>query len=405
MDPSQFDALSRKVASGVSRRRAVTRFGAAGLLAGLSGVLGRERTAAAVPVMQGATPISCQLDIVAAIRLGPSAGVIIAGNVPGELSGKLTVEIGADGAIDSGRFRVKGGAELPVVGQAVGRSLNLRVDVGDDQTLIFVGTAAQRLEQCTGDIDGLLTGPRVGDLGDWHATAKALGGGQAPAPGATATATPASSAPTATSAPSGAPTATAPAGATATSTATATATATATPTETPTPTPTETPTPTPTETPTPAPTETPTPEPVVCPTGTTDCGGVCLDLQNDINNCGACGNVCPEPQPGFDVGCAEGNCFFMRERACAEGLSSCNGVCVNRQTDPANCGLCGNICATGEICFAGQCAREHRCGALTNCNDVCVDLLIDPANCGVCGHVCAAGEICFGGQCAREHRT
>jgi hypothetical protein len=406
MDPSQFDALSRKVASGVSRRQAVARFGTAGLLAGLSGVLGRERTVAAAPVLQAATPISCQLEIVASIRVGPSAGVIVGGNVPGELSGKLTIAIGADGAIDSGRFRVKGGADLPVVGQADGRSLNLRVDVADDQTLIFVGTAAQRLEQCTGDIDGLLTGPRVGDLGDWHATAKALGRGGAPAPGATATTGPASATATATSVPSAAPTATAPAGATATSTATSTATPTATPTETPTPTPTETPTPTPTETPTPAPTETPTPEPVVCPTGTTDCGGVCLDLQNDINNCGACGNVCPEGQPGFVRGCAEGNCFFMRERACAEGLSSCNGVCVDRLTDPANCGLCGNVCAAGEICFGGQCAREHRCDAgLTNCSDVCVDLLIDPANCGVCGHVCAAGEICFGGQCAREHRT
>jgi hypothetical protein len=402
MDPNQFDALSRTVASGVSRRRAVARFGAAGLLAGLSGALGRERMAAGAPVLQDESAVSCQLEIVASIRLGPSAGVIIDGNVPGELSGKLTLAIGADGAIDSGRFRSKGGAELPVVGQAAGRSLNLRLDVGDDQTLIFVGTAAQPLKQCKGDIDGLLTGPRVGDLGDWHATATARGGGGSSS-GATATAVPASGSATATSAPAGAPTATAPAGATATATAAGTATATATATETPTPAPTETPTPAPTETPTPEP---PTPTPVVCPAGTTDCGGVCLDLLNDINNCGACGNVCPEGQPGFERGCAEGNCFFMRERACAEGLSYCNGVCIDRLTDPANCGVCGNACAAGQICFAGQCATDHRCDAgLTNCSDVCVDLLIDPANCGVCGHVCAAGEICFGGQCARDNRT
>jgi hypothetical protein len=161
--------------------------------------------------------------------------------------------------------------------------------------------------------------------------------------------------------------------------------------------------PAPTETPTPEP---PTPTPIVCPPGTTDCGGVCLDLQTDVNNCGACGNVCPEAQPGFDVGCAGGNCFFMREPACAEGLSFCNGVCVNRLTDPANCGLCGNVCAPGQICFGGQCATDHRCEAgLTSCNGVCVDLLIDPANCGVCGNVCAAGEICFGGLCARDNRT
>jgi hypothetical protein len=125
-----------------------------------------------------------------------------------------------------------------------------------------------------------------------------------------------------------------------------------------------------------------------------------------VNNCGTCGNVCPEGQPGFVRGCVEGNCFFMRERACAEGLSSCDGVCVDRLTDPANCGVCGNVCGAGEICFAGQCAREHRCDAgLTNCNDVCVDLLIDPANCGVCGNVCPTGQICFGGQCARDNRA
>ena len=145
---------------------------------------------------------------------------------------------------------------------------------------------------------------------------------------------------------------------------------------------------------------------MVCPTGTSDCRGICLDLQNDVNNCGTCGNVCPEGQPGFVPGCAAGNCFFMRERACPEGQAFCNDVCVDPQTDPANCGLCGNACAAGEICFAGQCARDHRCDAgLTNCNDVCVDLLVDPANCGACGNVCDTGDICFGGQCATDHRT
>ncbi len=404
MHPSQFDALSRKLADGVSRRQAVTRFGAVGLLAGLSSALGRERTAQAIPAVQADTLGVCLLEIVANIRLGPSAGAILQGNVPGELRGELTFAIGPDGAVDSGRLGVEGGPELPVVGQVDGRALNLRVEVGPDQTVVLLGAAARPLDQCTGDVDGLLTGPRVGDLGDWHATATSLGGGEGSPPTATSSAAPGTS--TATPTPSGVATPTAPAGATATAPAGATPTSTATSTGTPTETPTATPTETPTETPTPAPTETPTPVPVVCPTGTTDCGGICVDLQTDVDNCGTCGNVCPEGQLGFVRGCAAGNCFFMRERACAEGLSSCNGVCVDRQTDSANCGVCGNVCAAGEICFVGQCARDHRCGAgLTNCNDVCVDLLVDPANCGVCGNVCAVGDICFGGQCATDHRT
>jgi hypothetical protein len=387
MDPRQFDALSRKVADGVSRRQAVARFGAAGLLAGLTSALGRDRVAGAAPAVQADALSVCLLDIVANVRLGPSAGAIIQGNIPGELRGELSFPLAPDGAIDNGRLRLEGGAEFPVVGQSTGRALNVRVDIAPEQTLILVGTGQQRLDQCTGDVDGLLTGPGVGDLGDWHATGTLVGGGEGPPPTTTAGASPGT--PAATATPSGAATATAPTGATPTATATAT--------ETPTPAPTETPAPAPTETPTPQP---PTPTPVVCPTGTTDCGGVCIDLQTDVNNCGACGNVCPEAQPGFDVGCAAGNCFFMRERACAEGLSSCNGVCVNRQTDPANCGVCGNVCAAGEICFGGQCARDNRCAAgLTFCNGVCVDLLIDPANCGACGSACGILETCAGGVC------
>jgi hypothetical protein len=41
----------------------------------------------------------------------------------------------------------------------------------------------------------------------------------------------------------------------------------------------------------------------------------------------------------------------------------------------------------------------------TYCAGACVDLAGDATNCGACGNVCAADEICFGGQCAREHRT
>jgi hypothetical protein len=135
---------------------------------------------------------------------------------------------------------------------------------------------------------------------------------------------------------------------------------------------------------------------------------VCVDLQNDVNNCGACGNVCPDVNPGFDPGCAGGNCFYQREPAppCPEGTTRCVGGCADLLADPANCGACDNVCAAGEICFGGLCAREHRCGeALINCADVCVDPLIDPANCGGCDIACGADEICFGGQCARDNRS
>jgi hypothetical protein len=343
-------------------------------------------------VAQAAT---CRLAIAANVRLGPSAGALIKGTVPGELRGDLSFALGPDGAIDSGQLRVADGSTLTVVGQATGRAINLRVRVGSGQTLVLVGTAEQGLDRCTGAVDGLLTGPQRGDLGDWHATATALGGSAGQGAAATATTRPAGA--NATAVTVGGATATGTVAPTSTRTATATETATAAPTETATSEPTTTSTP---EAP-------PTMTPVTCPTGTTDCSGICVDLQSDVDNCGACGHVCPEAQPGFERGCVEGTCFFQRERApaCEPGLSRCSEGCVDLASDAANCGACGNACAAGEVCFGGVCAREHRCAPLTNCADVCVDLSADAANCGACGNACAADEICFAGQCAREHRT
>jgi hypothetical protein len=39
-------------------------------------------------------------------------------------------------------------------------------------------------------------------------------------------------------------------------------------------------------------------------------------------------------------------------------LSSCDGLCVDTNTDPHNCGGCGNVCTTG-ICRAGTCRGVH----------------------------------------------
>jgi hypothetical protein len=337
------------------------------------------------------------LAVTATIRSGPSASLTLPGAKPGELAGTLTVTLGPDGAIDQGGFTLSDGVTLPVVGQATGRELALRARVGLGQTLVLIGVADQAVTQCAGAIDGLLTGPQPGDLGDWQATMAGATGGATTASGAAITSTAGAAAPIVAIGGSS-PTPSATAGGAVPPTTSAM-----------TPAPSGEPTTAPTTTATSAPTSAPTmaPTAVSCPSGTTRCGDACLDLQTDVNNCGSCGHVCPPAQPGFVADCAAGNCFFRRAPAppCDSGLTRCASGCVNLASDPANCGACGTACAAGQTCFAGLCANEHRCDpGLTRCGDACVNVTTDAANCGACGVTCATGETCFAGLCAREHR-
>ena len=62
-----------------------------------------------------------------------------------------------------------------------------------------------------------------------------------------------------------------------------------------------------------------------------------------------CGKRCC---PDASFVCSKGNC------ACPSGTTNCGGTCVNLttfQTDPQNCGTCGNICPPGTACSSGEC--------------------------------------------------
>lgn len=81
------------------------------------------------------------------------------------------------------------------------------------------------------------------------------------------------------------------------------------------------------------------------------------------------------------------------------GLTTrCGAECVLTEVDPANCGMCGNVCGAGEVCFSSGCAGDCPAG-LTACDAVCVDTDSDNLNCGTCGTACDAGEGCMGGSC------
>lgn len=153
----------------------------------------------------------------------------------------------------------------------------------------------------------------------------------------------------------------------------------------------------------------------------TSCASLCVDLQTDPENCGACGN---------DVGqglCKDGLAV------CAGGLTRCGNTCVNLLTDSNNCGACGNGAGLGMICrdgtldcttpglpdgiyCGGQCVNSignQHCGTCTrdcttlnaDCGDYALELGVDRA-CGVslssrtsctgrCGTMSCAGIVTY----------
>ncbi|MEZ4299322.1 MAG: hypothetical protein R3B70_30510 [Polyangiaceae bacterium] len=87
---------------------------------------------------------------------------------------------------------------------------------------------------------------------------------------------------------------------------------------------------------------------------------------------------------------------------CEAGLVSCGGQCVNLDTDPDNCGECGVDCGDdGVMCSGGVCGIGPGCpGGFASCNGVCADLSSDPQHCGGCDIQCAPGATCSNNACS-----
>lgn len=126
-----------------------------------------------------------------------------------------------------------------------------------------------------------------------------------------------------------------------------------------------------------------------CASPNQDCGGRCVNLATDANNCGACGRACGSLQY-----CEAGACRMV----CVAPTTLCGARCVNLQTDPSNCGACGRTCGSSERCNGGVCQRRCTAG-LTPCGGACVDLRTSRTNCGACGRTCAPAERCESGGC------
>ena len=172
-----------------------------------------------------------------------------------------------------------------------------------------------------------------------------------------------------------------------------------------------------------------------CPAGQLSCGGQCVDPMEDINFCGAttcadgtrcipnqscnqgtceCGtnfqdcngdpaDGCEAHTPTDESHC--GGCFAP----CDAGDNCCSSVCVSREQDVNNCGVCGLTCASAPInavpaCDWGTCS--YICG--TNFGDCDAnpangcerDLRNSTLHCGACNHYCPSGQVCNTGTCS-----
>ena len=136
-----------------------------------------------------------------------------------------------------------------------------------------------------------------------------------------------------------------------------------------------------------------------------------VDTLRDVAHCGGCGARCAD-RPNAAVQCAAGRCEF----ACNPGFADCDGAAdngceVNLQTDIDRCGACGTTCAPPNgtpACVAGRCAVAACATGFGDCdgnatNGCETDLRASTAHCGTCGSMCPAPANafpgCLGGRC------
>jgi hypothetical protein len=92
-----------------------------------------------------------------------------------------------------------------------------------------------------------------------------------------------------------------------------------------------------------------------CESGYKNCGNGCINIMNDVSNCGQCGNTCMIANQT----CVQGNCV------CPSGQTLCGSSCVDTTNNPSNCGVCGKSCQSN-ICSKSVCKPYYGSIVATN---------------------------------------
>lgn len=140
-----------------------------------------------------------------------------------------------------------------------------------------------------------------------------------------------------------------------------------------------------------------------CADGRTSCGGVCVDTATDERHCGRCGRGCPAGDT-----CIAGGCGLA---SCTPGTADCDGRratgCeVNLATNEDHCGRCESRCATTNgtsQCRSGACVITSCVAPRADCDrrydTGCeTDTTAAAAHCGACGNACLS-NVCRNGTC------
>lgn len=135
----------------------------------------------------------------------------------------------------------------------------------------------------------------------------------------------------------------------------------------------------------------------VCRPGLTRCNGVCLDLQSDAANCGGCGQSCDDGNVCTTDACLAGQCSNTIIPSCCESDPECEDgdLCTTNSCVGNQCQIAPVVCPGEDLCTGVGCAPPTGCFTFSRCDDGndCTEDSCDQGT-GACQNIPLTGTAC-----------